>query len=63
MHARTIDTNMTNSRVLLWKNDELIEQVETNVGFQITDAGFRNTSVNSHNGALVQAIKKRCKKY
>ena len=50
MHVVTIDTGTTNSRVLLWKNDELVAQVKTNVG-------VRNTSIDGHNGALVQAIK------
>lgn len=46
----TIDTGTTNSRVLLWKNDLLVDQVKNNVG-------VRNTSVDGHNGELVRTIK------
>ncbi|MEH6452134.1 MAG: 2-dehydro-3-deoxygalactonokinase [Psychromonas sp.] len=55
MHVITIDTGTTNSRVLLWKNDQLVDQVKNNVG-------VRNTSVDGHNGALVQAIKEALQK-
>ncbi len=50
MYVVTIDTGTTNSRVLLWKNDELVDLVKSNVG-------VRNTSIDGHNGTLVQAIK------
>jgi len=50
MNIITIDTGTTNSRVLLWNNNDLIEQVKTNIG-------VRNTSIDGHNGALIEALK------
>lgn len=50
MKIITIDTGTTNSRVLLWNNNELVDQAKTNIG-------VRNTSIDGHNGALIEALK------
>jgi 2-dehydro-3-deoxygalactonokinase len=50
MNIISIDTGTTNSRVLLWNNSELVDQAKTNVG-------VRNTSIDGHNGALLEVLK------
>jgi 2-dehydro-3-deoxygalactonokinase len=50
LYAITIDTGTTNTRVTLWKNQEVIDKVSREVG-------VRNTAIDGNNAKLKNAVK------